>query len=247
MPKAKSANCSLRKVAEKIPAHLAAHRFAALQRSGQYSELRFIQRGKSFFDIVGFKWPDKSARRRLGVGSARKNPNQTGAATPNQVRFGMRGRTVVGWINRETPTRYEISYKVGAALKHVWRSKDKVVFVTTGRRGLVKANPNKATCPTTANPEAALKSAAELSRKFFGFDPRKVRRINLTWPKALMCLGSCVRLDYLSDKFDGKARVYFHEFDGPCNVYAAEKQQADGSGVLVIHGKFKIKPEGITG
>jgi len=328
VPKAKTGNFTLKKIAVGVPAHLAAHRFASLKRSGAYSELKFVQRGKSAFDIVGYKWPDKGVRRSLGIGKAKNpesvmkyrllkwdeatatgraaefyvacsegrgvgvygrdymveisvdkvkaicdhlhfwpedqvrtvfatdlqswwktvqkmiariNPSQAGAVTPNQVIFGKGGKSLVGWINRETPTRYEISYKVGSGLAHVWRAKDKVKFMATGRRG--RSNP----CPKKANPDAALDQALKLSKEFHGFDPRKIHKVKIEWPKALVMLGPCVRLDYHSDKFDGKPRIYFHEFEKPAAVYAAESPQPDGTNLLIIHGHFRIKPEGITG
>lgn len=331
MPKAKTGNFTLRKIVQNVPADKAAHRFAALQRSGGYSELRFVQRGKSAFDIVGYKWPDKGVRRRLGIGKARNpetvftgksrllkwdeatasarvaaffvacangqgvsiygrdnhlevpaekvkvicdhfhfwpedqvrtmfaatvtdwwetvrklvwkvNPTPSGAATPNQVLFGMRGKTVVGWINRESGDKYEISYKVGAGLKTVWRRKDKVKFQATGKRGRIRNN-----CPKAANPDPALDQAVRLSKAFHGFDPRSIKKVNVEWPKALVLLGPCVRLDYYSDKFDGKGRIYFHEFEKPAAVYAAESVQPDGTSLLIVKGNFRIRPEGITG
>lgn len=329
MPKAKTGNFTLRKIVQNVPADKAAHRFAALQRSGGYSELRFVQRGKSAFDIVGYKWPDKGVRRRLGIGKARNpesvmkykllkwdeatpsarvaalfvacadnnglaiygrdhhvdldpkkvkaicdhfhfweedqirtvfsatlsgwiatvnklvwksNPSARGAATPNQVLFGLRGKTVVGWINAERGDKYQISYKVGAGLAHVWRRKDKVKFQITGKYGRVKNN-----CPTKANPDPALDRAVALSKQFHGFDPRRIKKVNIEWPRALMLLGPCVRVDYYSDKFDGKGRIYYHDFEKPAAVYAAESPQPDGTNLLIIHGNFKIKPEGITG
>jgi hypothetical protein len=404
MPKAKSGNFTLKRIVAAIPAHQAAHRFAALQRSGRYSEMRFIQRGKSAFDIVGYQWPDKGVRRKLGIGRARKNPDQFkpgdsvsvrlvgpgdrvhwidaevkeiigrdvdgravykckyelggkffdktcfpseimpemdpwpnprvgkftedqfermpnwrpfdvgrncvvrvfrggdaafpefvdgrivgvpkpslrvveivtglekgkwitymlrdikkwtkkhypdtsanplprgGGVTPNQVLFGLHGRTVVGWINKETPTKYQISYKVGAALKHVWRHKDKIKFQATGKKGRVKND-----CPKTANPSGELAEAMRLSEKFHKFVPRSVHKVNIDWPKASMLIGPCVRLDYFSDKWSGKGKVYFHEFDGPCQLFAAARPQPDGDNLLIVKGKFEIRPEGITG
>ena len=309
MPKARAGNFTLRTIVRSVPADKAAHRMTALQRSGAYSELRFIQRGKSAFDIVGYKWPDKGVRRALGIGSASRNPaafthsqlaelrrayagiktapvrflerfrqlfakmsdvqlqqvstadirfvsklaqnelsrrgrnpSQAGKVSPNQVKFGMRGKTVVGWINRETPTRYEINYKAGAALRSVWRDKNKVKFQLSGRPGRVRN-----VCPKAANPAEAVNKAMRLSKSFHGFDPRRIKGVDLDWPKALVCLGPCVRLDYYSDKHDGKPRIYFHEFEKPAAVYAAESPQPDGTNLLIIHGHFSIKPEGITG
>lgn len=243
MPRAKTGNFTLRKVAVGVPAEKAAHRFAALQRSGQYSELRFIQRGKSKFDIVGYKWPDKGVRRKLKIGGAAKNPSPKGNATPNQVLFGQNGRTKVGWINRETPTRYQVTYKDGAQTRTVWRRKDKVKFQTTGKRGKVRN-----VCPKEANPVAGhLAKAVKLSETFHGFRARRVRNVKVNWPKALTLIGDCARVDYVCDKFDGKLRHYFHEFEGPCVLLAGADPQPDGDNLLLIKGKFKIKAEGLIG
>lgn len=245
MPAAKHANFTLKPIARAVPAALAAHRFTALQRSGQYSELRFIQRGKSAFDIVGYRWPDKGMRRKYGIGRARTNPKQTGATTANQVLFGMRGRTVVGWINRETPTKYQITYKVGAQTRTVWRDRKKVKFQRSGRYGK-RLQVQRNNCPKTANP-SAVSAAKTLSAEFHGFHPRRIRGVNIDWPKALVDLGACARVDYVSRKWDDKTRRYFHEFEKPARVLAAPGSQPDGDGLLIIKGKFKIKPEGITG
>lgn len=295
--KAKSANFMLKTIAKKVPAHQAAHRFAALQRSGAYSELRFIQRGKAAFDIVGYRWPDKGIRRKYNIGRARinpelvrvcawcrgligpkdyiikrlsqleydrlgigdnithgicldcakkiKNPKIAGAATANQVLFGSRGKTLVGWINREAGQSYEITYKSGAQTKTVIRRKDKVKFMTTGKYG----KPVRNVCPKTANPKVsdAVRRAIELSKQFYGLAPRHLKTTRLTWPQALIMIGPCAQVDYVSDKFDGKKRRYYHRFEGPCTIYAADKPQSDGTNLLIIRGKFKIKKEGIIG
>jgi len=240
VPKAKTGNFTLRRIATAVPAPMAAHRLVALQRSGQYSELRLIQRGKSAFDIVGYRWPDKGVRRKLGIG--KKNPAQGGATTPNQVLFGMRGHTKVGWVNRETKTRYEITYKDGAQTRQVWRLKSKVKFQATGRTGRVPNN-----CPKQANP-TPLQKAEALSRTFHHFDPRYRSRADVKWPKSLTLLGELCRLDYDCSKFDGKRRIYFHEFKKGSRVWAAPESVAGkGVNMIVLTGRFKITPEGIEG
>jgi hypothetical protein len=244
MPKARTGNFTLRKIVAACPADKAAHRFTALQRSGRYSELRLIQRGKSF-DIVGYQWPDKGVRRQLGIGRARKNPTPAGKATPNQVLFGSRGKTVVGWINKATPTQYQITSKVGAQTRTVWRPKNRVKFQTTGKYGKLAKIANL--CPKTANPGAELAAAARLSQAFHGAPPRKVKSVNIKWPRAMTKIGDCAQVDYISDKWDGKLKQYFHRFEKPAELFTDTKPQADGSMIMVIRGQFRIKPEGITG
>ena len=301
MPKARSGNFTLRRIVTAIAAAKAAHRLLALQRSGQYSELRLIARGKRSFDIVGYRWPDKGVRRRLGIGRARKNPlppdsglcawcrhlfdRKTGRptkalspvefeatrhdgtshgicrtckekqlaglaarrnvsvsdrTTANQVLFGSRGKTRVGWINRHIgANKYEIVYKVGRQLKRVVRDRAHVKF-------MVPRRVNR--CPKNANPVAAsVTDAARLSASFHGAAPRHLRQVQVTWPKSLTLLGRCAQLDYVSDKFDGKVRRYFHEFTKPCLVLAAPRRQVGGDSLILLKGRFTIGPEGISG
>jgi len=89
--------------------------------------------------------------------------------------------------------------------------------------------------------------AERLSELFHGSPPRFSKTVDLNWPEAVTALGHCARLDYLSDKFDGKPRIYFHDFREFPEVYAVPGKQPGGKTMLIIVGKFKLKPEGITG
>ena len=93
----------------------------------------------------------------------------------------------------------------------------------------------------------ATKKALKLSKKFWGYDPRKLKKINIIWPKALVNIGSAAQINYVSDKHDGQVREYYHEFINPANVYVGEAPQKDGSNLIIIHGNFKIKTDGIVG
>ncbi len=242
-------NFRLRVLADKLTADNCTRRYIALQRSGQYSELRMIQKGRSdSYRIVGYKWPDKGTRRRLGIGNARKNPSAAAGITPNQVYFAARGKRRLGWIHKGTPTRYQIAYKTAAGgLAFVWRPKNLVTFAATDRPGPIPKKRN--TCPRTANPRLspAVKRAAKLSADFHGAPPRKLKYLDIEWPRALVRLGRCARVDYVSDKFDGKTRQYFHDFEGEASLFTAERPLPGGHSCLVIIGDFKIKPQGITG
>lgn len=105
-------------------------------------------------------------------------------------------------------------------------------------------NPRRKTKSSKA---AAVKAAARLSKRFYGQTPRFGRSVNIKWPKAVSCLGHCAQLDYLSDKFDRELRIYSHEFDEFPEIYADPRKQPGGKTMLIIVGKFKLKPEGITG
>lgn len=97
-----------------------------------------------------------------------------------------------------------------------------------------------------ANPSAAVHLAADLSRRFYGFDPRHLKMIDLKWPKALTHLGQCSAVNYISDKFDGKVREYVHDFDGKVHLFAGAPSQRKGKNMLIIIGNFGLTEKGIT-
>ncbi|MHC4645187.1 MAG: hypothetical protein ACYTBJ_06780 [Planctomycetota bacterium] len=173
------------------------------------------------------------------------NPNQDEGPTANQVYFAQYGKSKVGWINRETPTRYQITYKVNGRTRSVWRLKSQVKFLLPKKR---RGNPTWP-CPTAKNPsgDRALAQAAKRSKDFYGFDPRRVRQVNLQFPKALALVGAAARIDYKSDKFDGKQRIYFHDFKCPVQIFMSEKKQPNGDEILILKGRFRITPRGIVG
>lgn len=159
----------------------------------------------------------------------------------NQVYFLQRGRRLVGFIEKSTPTRYRIVYGLRKKPKHVWRHKDEVDFMRDGRRG-----PKNPCLRTSTNPDTTSR-AIDLSKKFHGLVPRRVHKVKITWPRNLALIGGCSRLEYLSDKTDGKVRLYYHNFKKWAAVYAAPIAQPGGQNMLVIIGKFKITADGIIG
>lgn len=157
-----------------------------------------------------------------------KVPNRyTGRVRGNEVYFTVRGKRRLGWIHKSTPKRYLIWTPDAPP---VWRYKRDVEVVGTRR-----------------NAGGQLQEALTKSAEFHGFVPRRIRKVSIKWPRALVHLGPCVQLDYVSDKHDGKLRQYFHEFKSRCELYAAPAAQPNGDGLLILKGKFKVKPEGITG
>lgn len=95
----------------------------------------------------------------------------------------------------------------------------------------------------------ALRKALGKSEEFFGARPRWIKKIELEYPGSLVQLGVCPRVDYVSDKWDGKLRIYFHNFgeeDMPV-ILAAPEPQKNGDNMIVIIGKFEIEAEGIIG
>jgi hypothetical protein len=95
----------------------------------------------------------------------------------------------------------------------------------------------------------ALRKALAKSEEFFGAEPRWVKKIELEYPRTLVQIGSCPRVDYVSDKWDGKLRLYFHQFDSEDMpvILAAPEPQPNGDNMILIIGKFKIEAEGIIG
>ena len=75
----------------------------------------------------------------------------------------------------------------------------------------------------------------------------KIKNVKWEKPKALTHLGECSQVNYINDKFDGKLREYYHEFKNRPQLFASDRPQPDGSEMLLIIGKFKIRKEGITG
>lgn len=96
--------------------------------------------------------------------------------------------------------------------------------------------------------DPVLSKALKKSELFYGFTPRRVRKLKLNLNvKALVSLGNCAQVDYVNDKWDGKVRRYFHEFEQPARVLFVPEPQADGNNVLIIVGKFKLLADGIVG
>lgn len=93
----------------------------------------------------------------------------------------------------------------------------------------------------------AVDRARKLSRRFYGYRPRHLRSCNIVWPKALVSLGFCAQIDYVTDKDDGKVRRYYHEFARGIRVFAGADSQPNGESLIVIKGKFKITEDGLVG
>lgn len=117
-------------------------------------------------------------------------------------------------------------------------------YAQAGRAQVRRSNPRRKRPQAVARARAIQKSA-----QFHGFIPRRLHRIRITWPKAMFIVGAAVRIDYLSDKFDGKKRIYWHDFAPRSRVVvmAAESPQPDGDNLLVLKGKFKINERGLIG
>ena len=122
------------------------------------------------------------------------------------------------------------------------RSKTKI----NRRRGPIRRKKTNPCLRTSANPDTTNR-AIDLSKKFHGLVPRRVRNVKIDWPKNLVLIGGCARLEYLSDKTDSKVRLYYHDFEKWAAVYAAPAAQPCGQNMLVIIGKFKITEDGIIG
>lgn len=96
---------------------------------------------------------------------------------------------------------------------------------------------------------AATRKAVEKSKEFFGFFPRGLKTTKIEWPTDLVIIGAAAQLNYVSDKFDGKMREYFHRFDAKNRtvVLLDADEQPDGSRLLILKGHFKVDDRGLIG
>lgn len=216
------------RIATGLTAAQCTHTFLVYQKSARYDDLQIVQEGK-LFAIVG-------CRTKL-----ERSPR--GQRRIKRATFVWYGKERTGKVERTTNTMFEISFVHSGKRRKVWRSQDCVTIESAKKKSRVYKKGSKVANP--ANGE--LVSAVELSTAFHGFKPRSIRHININFPKALMQLGDCAQVDYLSDKDDGKLRHYYHRFEKPCLVFASARPQKDGDNLLVIKGQFEITERGIIG
>jgi hypothetical protein len=94
----------------------------------------------------------------------------------------------------------------------------------------------------------AVETALKKSHEFYGFDPRQVDDVQIDqWPDALVCLGGCAGVNYVSDKWDGKLAEYVHRFDSGTRLFLAVPKPRRGKNMLIILGNFKVTAGGIVG
>lgn len=160
------------------------------------------------------------------------------------------GRTALNWygihILAHSDHKISLNLVKGGKIESVYIDflKDGVYLIDPQTEEKIKINNP---CHAKSNPAGSLRRALKLSEKFHGAPPRKIKNINIRWPKALVQIGSAAQVDYVSDKFDGKLRQYYHEFEKPALILTAEKPQADGENLLIIKGQFRITKNGIVG
>jgi hypothetical protein len=93
-----------------------------------------------------------------------------------------------------------------------------------------------------------VKKAIAKSHEFYGYDPRKVKAVRIDdWPTALVELGGCAAVNYVSDKFDGELTEYVHRFGKNCVLYLAVPRPKRSKNMLIILGNFKVNADGIVG
>lgn len=92
-----------------------------------------------------------------------------------------------------------------------------------------------------------INAAKKLSSRFYWMKPRRVKALEIQWPKSLVMIGVCPEINYVSDKFDGVVKQYFHEFEDLPIVMIGVPRQKNGENLIIIKGKFKIKADGIVG
>ena len=91
-----------------------------------------------------------------------------------------------------------------------------------------------------------LSQAAQMFRRFHGFDPKTVTSIagERSIPRTLVRLGDLVEVSYRSNKFDRKTRDYVHKFGTPRPTLCT---RPDGRGLFIVGGRFRNTARGIVG
>lgn len=86
--------------------------------------------------------------------------------------------------------------------------------------------------------------AIEKAKKWFGRDDLITEPEEIQWtpPEAMVHIGSLVALEYESDKFDGKSRIYRHDSEQNHDLYLSP----DGKTIVVNPG-FTVTERGIEG
>ena len=119
------------------------------------------------------------------------------------------------------------------------------------REGIFPVNknpkPRKTRRQVTRNPEyldRATEAAIAKAKDWFGLDSLLTEPELVAWtpPEAAVLIGRLVAVEYFSDKFDGKGRVYRHDLDRPRDLAIS----VDG-GTLMIFPPLKITKRGIEG
>jgi hypothetical protein len=87
-------------------------------------------------------------------------------------------------------------------------------------------------------------AAARVVRSFTGRPAARIRPLRFHRPRALAKLGRARAIVYESNKWDGKARLYKHDFSKGTQLFADEK----GRGQLYIRGpRVAVQRRGIVG
>jgi hypothetical protein len=105
-----------------------------------------------------------------------------------------------------------------------------------GSRKTVHKNPPERDHAT----EAAIAKALE----WFGEESLLTDPEDLPWtpPAAAVLVGRLVAIEYASDKWDGKERVYRHDLDRPCNLAIS----IDGS-TIILDPPLRVTKRGLEG
>jgi len=107
--------------------------------------------------------------------------------------------------------------------------------------------PRKTRRKVKRNPEYkdhATEAAIAKAKDWFGLDSllTEPELVDYQAPEAAVLIGRLVAVEYYSDKFDGKGRVYRHDLDRPRDLAVS----VDG-GTMMIFPPLKITKRGIEG
>jgi hypothetical protein len=86
----------------------------------------------------------------------------------------------------------------------------------------------------------------EAKKKFLDFTGKSrvhIKRTAINIPDEVIKIGKATEITYLSDKWDGKKRLYVHHLKKHGDILVFP----DGQGILITGLKLNIKKEGLTG
>lgn len=103
-------------------------------------------------------------------------------------------------------------------------------------RKTVRRNP--------AQRDHATEAAIAKAKDWFGLDSLLTEPEQLAWtpPAAAVLIGRLVAIEYASDKYDGKERVYRHDLDHPRDLAIS----IDGS-TMIVTPALRVTKRGLEG
>jgi hypothetical protein len=97
------------------------------------------------------------------------------------------------------------------------------------------------------NPGGAMHSARKTFKKWHGFESHRtiaVKGPDRTIPPVLVQLGKMDRIDYVSNKYGGRAKPYTHKTGHPAPILATDPA---GKHLFIVGGNVRVTADGLVG